>query len=150
MCSSDLEPFYNKELLEFCLTHCDIAKMNIKEIGIIGDMFQLTSSDTPGLMYEMKRRFGMEKLIITQGSDGAHYLSSDQYGFANGYRIEVADTVGAGDAFSAGLLYQLRQKRPLSEACEFANCMGAFVASCKSSIPEYTYERFLNWRDGNV
>lgn len=144
------EPFYSKELLEFCLTHCDIAKMNIEEAGLIGDMFHINISDTSGLIYALKKMFGMEKLIITQGADGANYLSSDEYGFADGYRIKVADTVGAGDAFSAGLLYMLRQNRPLSEACAFANRMGAFVASHKSSIPDYTYEELLNWREGNV
>jgi fructokinase len=51
--------------------------------------------------------------------------------------VQVRDTVGSGDAFSAGLLYKLAQGAPLDSACGFANKMGALISSKKSSIPDY-------------
>jgi fructokinase len=52
-----------------------------------------------------------------------------------GYRISVRDVVGAGDAFTAGLVHQILHGASLEEANDFANRMGAWVASCSGAMP---------------
>ena len=57
-----------------------------------------------------------------------------------GVPVKVADTVGAGDAFSAGFLAELCRGKSCQEAAELANRLGAFVASKPGAIPEYSDE----------
>ncbi len=56
----------------------------------------------------------------------------------SGYSVPVADTVGAGDAFSAALLYKHFEDTSPKNACDFACRLGAFVASQRGAVPEYS------------
>ena len=59
--------------------------------------------------------------------------------------MEVADTVGSGDAFLSGLLGKLLVKESPEEALEFAIRMGAFIATQKGACPDYNIENVRNW-----
>jgi fructokinase len=61
-----------------------------------------------------------------------------KYVEARGYPVQVVDTVGAGDAFAAGFLYGLGNGWPTLETADFANRVGALVASRRGAIPDWT------------
>ena len=57
-----------------------------------------------------------------------------------GYAVKVADTVGAGDAFSAAFLHGIQNAWPIEQVAKFANAVGAIVASREGATPEWSSE----------
>ncbi len=62
-------------------------------------------------------------------------MSDDEEHEHAGFNVKIRDAVGAGDAFTAGLVNQVLHGASLAEANDFANRMGAWVASCAGAMP---------------
>ena len=86
---------------------------------------------------EGAKRFGWRAVCVTLGSNGCALLSGDEYVEAEGQSVVVADSVGAGDAFEAAFLHGLISQWPAREIAEFANRVGALVASRRGAIPDW-------------
>jgi len=133
-------PFYSAEVIEYSLRQADIAKINLDEAKEICAMFQLRADGVESQACCLRERFGIGQLLLTAGEEGAYYASEGEVGFCPAYRVPVSDPVGAGDAFSAGLLHRLGQGDSLANACDFACRLGALIASKPSALPEYHLE----------
>jgi fructokinase len=83
-------------------------------------------------------RFHCKTMCVTFGERGCAILKDDQYTQAPGYRVTVADTVGAGDAFSAAFLHGHSQGWSSRRIAECANAVGALVASRSGAMPDWT------------
>jgi fructokinase len=77
---------------------------------------------------------------VTLGSRGCSLLAENLYVEEAGLNVDVADTVGAGDAFAAAFMHGLSVGRPLREIAKFANRIGALVASRHGAIPDWTLD----------
>jgi fructokinase len=82
----------------------------------------------------------MSVICITKGPDGAAVYHDGVYEEVSASPIEVADTVGAGDAFSAGFLYAYLSGNGASKALSIATTLGTYVASKPGAVPEYSEE----------
>jgi fructokinase len=129
--------FYSKELLDYSMRKSDIVKMNEEEALVVNELFDFHQRDLSGLMRLIAKEFDNDIVCITLGRRGALIGDRSTTIRKPAYKITVKDTVGSGDAFSAGLLYMLSRKASLDDACDFGNRMGALISSKKSSIPEY-------------
>ena len=133
--------FYRKEWISFSLEHCTILKMNKEEASMISNMFF-------GAIYTfkilcrllMERYPEMSVICITKGPEGAAVYHEGIYEEVKTTPVEVADTVGAGDAFSAGFLYTYLSGYGVSKAISVASILGTYVASKPGSVPEYSGE----------
>jgi len=85
-------------------------------------------------------QFNIETICVTLGSKGCAVFTQDQLRLFPGYRVEVVDTVGAGDAFAAGFLHALSQPWQLDQKAAFANALGGLVASRAGATPDWTVE----------
>lgn len=92
-------------------------------------------------------RFDIQTICVTLGSKGCAVFTGDgadedqaTLRLFPGYRVEVADTVGAGDAFAAGFLHALSQPWQLDQKAAFANALGGLVASRAGATPDWTVE----------
>lgn len=83
-------------------------------------------------------RHSLDLICVTRGSQGCAVFADDELHFFPGYRVEVVDTVGAGDAFAAGFLHAMAQPWPLADKAAFANAVGALVASRAGATPNWT------------
>ena len=83
-------------------------------------------------------RFGCETMCITFGERGCAIFKDGKFTKAPGYHITVADTVGAGDAFSAAFVHGLSQGWEAKRIACCANAVGALVASRSGAIPDWT------------
>ncbi len=130
--------FYSRELLDRCLRRATIAKMNEEEALVVDERFGLGERDPGRLMQRICLEFGPAITCITLGERGA--LIGDRGGstLVPGYSVTVEDTIGCGDAFSAGLLHMLALGASKEAACEFANRMGALIATRPGAVPDYS------------
>jgi fructokinase len=76
-------------------------------------------------------------IIVTRGGEGAFLNMEGKEYEHHGYQVTVADTIGSGDAFLAGFLFKLNAGAKGFENLEFANAVGAFVASRQGACPDY-------------
>lgn len=94
--------------------------------------------DDPTPTVELAKRLharGVKHVIVTQGEHGALVLSEGTISEVAGIAVEVVDTTGAGDAFTAGLAVALVEGRDLIDAVRFANCCGALACTALGVIP---------------
>ncbi|MDE6514186.1 MAG: carbohydrate kinase [Muribaculaceae bacterium] len=127
--------FYTAEIIEESMRRCNILKINDEELLIVSDLFALPDGDYKERCREIRRRFGLDLLILTCGVDGSYVFSSDEELFQPTQRVEVADTVGAGDSFTAAFIASLLQGRNLADAHRRAVEVSAYVCSQNGAMP---------------
>jgi fructokinase len=138
-------PFYSKEIIQKLLKNADIVKMNEGELKIISGWFN-NKSGVRERMESLLNKFSLKIVIVTSGDKGAYLQSNDHYFSVNGYKVEVADTVGSGDAFLAGFISEYIRGAPLLTSLEVANKMGGFIAQKRGGCPHYTLEEFKEFK----
>lgn len=131
---------YTPELVRELITWAHIVKLNDDEARSIAQFFSVEQLPLEDLCRYLSERFALQAVCVTRGGDGCALLLGDKYVEDPGFRVEVADTVGSGDAFSAGLLHGIDEGWQAPQIAEFANRLGALVASRAGAIPEWTLE----------
>ncbi|WP_302276750.1 carbohydrate kinase family protein, partial [Coprobacter fastidiosus] len=119
--------FYDKEILCNSMKRCNILKINDEELIAVSRMFEY-----PGINLEDKCRallseYGLEILILTCGVNGSYVFTWENVSFVNTPKIEVADTVGAGDSFTATFISAILKGKSIREAHELAVEVSAYV-----------------------
>ena len=120
---------FTPELVLALLGRATVVKLNQDEVHSLDVMFQKSNRTLEEFCRDHAARFGWESVCVTRGELGCAMLAHDQYVEVPGYRVRVADTVGAGDAFSAAFLHGLNAGWPTAQIGDFANRLGAIVAS---------------------
>jgi fructokinase len=129
---------YTPELVADLLQQAHVVKLNDVEVGMVQQMFETAEPTLEAFCRAYATRYGWQSLCVTRGGDGCALWLAGQYLEAPGYRITVADTVGAGDAFAAALLHGIQSGCPPQEVADFANRLGALVASRPGGTPEWS------------
>ena len=119
------------------LDQAQVVKMNQDEMRAIRRQFALPA-EAKAFCAAAAEHFGWRAVCVTLGSRGCAVFADGRHHEEPGCRIEVADTVGAGDAFAAALLHGLAAKWDVAEIARFANRVGALVASKPGAIPDWT------------
>lgn len=88
-------------------------------------------------------QYGCQIMCVTFGERGSAILKDNKYTEVPGYRVHVADTVGAGDAFSGAFLHGLEQGWDAERIGRFANAVGALVASRAGALPDWNVQEVL-------
>lgn len=127
--------------LVFELLHLtDVAKLNEVEVEALGRMYGRSYDTLEAFCRSSAEEFGWQAVCVTRGDRGCAILADGSYVEVRGYPAEVADTVGAGDAFAAAFLHGLQQGWMPVEIGDFANRVGALVVSREGAIPPWTPE----------
>lgn len=123
------QDFYSKEIIEESLYSADIVKLNEDEFPVLAAMFGLP--DDPE---ELRRRFGLQMVLLTLGPEGCDLYSSGGVVHSPAVPVKVVSTVGAGDSFSAAFLYHYLTGSTLNEALTAGNLLAAKIAGQKGAI----------------
>jgi fructokinase len=134
------ENCYEASLVNELMSCATTVKLNDQEADMIQPMFGWSYRTLEEFCRGTARRFGWEAVCVTRGEAGCVLLVGDNYVEADGYKVRVADTVGAGDAFAAAFVHGLGCGWPPQEIAEFANRVGALVASRPGGTPSWTIE----------
>lgn len=129
-------PFVERPVIEASLQMADVAKFNQDELRVLRGWFDLPAESEPALS-ALAERFGASAVCMTCGDDGAWLWMQGDCSHHPGHDVEVADTVGAGDAFLAALLRGLLDGKRGEALLDLANRLGAYVASRSGALPAY-------------
>lgn len=142
-------PHYNRRIVEQLLRKADFVKMNLAELELITGWFSNYISIEDRLK-SIGDKFRLSNMVVTMGGDGALLLMNGEITKHHGFKIEVVDTVGSGDAFLAGLLSQLLDNAGSKASLEFASGMGAFIATQRGACPGYEVEEIKELIQHNI
>ncbi|MGL5112013.1 MAG: carbohydrate kinase family protein [Flavobacterium sp.] len=131
-------PFYSEELLIQLLQVADFVKFNEEELNEISTLLDSPFHSTEQNIHFIAAKTKTNTICVTKGRNGAVLFTNNQLFYNSGYQVKVADTVGAGDSFLAGLLSVLITENNPQAALNFASALGALVASQEGANPEIT------------
>lgn len=136
------EPHYTRERIEVLMNKADMVKMNEEELNILTGWLTNEGSgrDEEEQVKYLSATFDCPVVCLTKGENGAALLYEDDYYRHPGYKVELADAVGSGDAFLAALLHGYLSKGSPEKMLDLACATGAFVASRSGGTPEYGLE----------
>jgi len=121
---------YTAETVTGSLERADILRLNDGEVRTLSGLLGVMHSAPPGFADEVMHRYALSHCIVTLGERGAFMASADgERVYVPGYRVDVADPCGSGDAFTAGCMCRLLRGRSLAECLELGNALGAMVAT---------------------
>ena len=136
--------FYTKEILCNSFQKCNILKINDEELVTVSRMFGYPGIDLQDKCWILLAKYNLKMLILTCGVNGSYVFTPGKVSFVETPKVEVADTVGAGDSFTATFVAALLKGMSITEAHRLAVDVSAFVCTQNGAmpvIPDYLKER---------
>lgn len=134
--------FYNKKILCKSMQNCNILKINDEELITVSRMFGYPSIDLQDKCWILLGKYNLKMLILTCGINGSYVFTPGNVSFQPTPKVEVADTVGAGDSFTAAFIASILKGKSVTEAHSIAVKTSAYVCTQKGAMPilppEYT------------
>ena len=133
------QSFYSREIVNESLTRSNVVKLNHDELPKLRQLLGMNAaSDKDGeisFCRALLDAYDLHMVCVTRGANGSLLCSHAGYSEHPGFRVPVKDTVGAGDAFTAGLVHVLLRGGSLDDMNDLANRTGAWVASRDGAMP---------------
>ncbi|MDE6399369.1 MAG: carbohydrate kinase [Muribaculaceae bacterium] len=127
--------FYNKEILCNSMERCNILKINDEELVTVSRMFGYPGIDLQDKCWILLGKYNLKMLILTCGINGSYVFTPGNVSFLPTPMVEVADTVGAGDSFTAAFIANILKGKPVPEAHSLAVRTSAFVCTKNGAMP---------------
>lgn len=127
--------FYSREVIEESMRRCSVLKINDEELVIVSRLLQLPGIDVREKCRGLMELFGMKMVVLTCGVNGSYVLTAEEESFCPTPRVEVADTVGAGDSFTGSFVAGLLEGKTMRQAHERAVDVSAFVCTQAGAMP---------------
>ena len=131
--------YFSREIVEGSLQHANALKVNEAELPEIGKIFSMRG-EARAIMAALKDRFCLRMIACTRGDRGSILFAGNAWSEHPGVPTAVADTIGAGDSFTAAMVIGTLAGWPLDKVNEQANRVAAFVASRAGATPELPSE----------
>jgi len=137
---------YTAASVEDSLKMADILKTNDNELRITKELLGLENEKLRDLAKETIEKYKLNILLCTLGENGAFCLTKEGAFFYDpGYQIALVDTVGSGDAFSAGFVHYYMNEYSIEEALCFGNAAGAKIATTTGATSPVRKEEILEF-----
>ena len=127
--------FYTKEIICGSMRKCNILKINDEELVTISRMFGYPGIDLQDKCWILLAKYNLRMLILTCGVNGSYVFTPGEVSFVETPKVEVADTVGAGDSFTAAFIASILRGLPVNEAHRLAVATSAFVCTQNGAMP---------------
>lgn len=134
---------YTPELVRNLALKAHVLKLNELELPVIQEIGKIAGSSLEQFCRNCARTFDLESVCVTRGPEGCALLLNEEFLEAPGFPIQVSDTIGAGDAFSAAFIHGLGAAWPAARIADFADRVGALVASRSGGTPKWTIEEAM-------
>ena len=128
--------FYTKEILCNSMKKCNILKINDEELVTVSRMFGYPGIDLQDKCWILLAKYNLKMLILTCGVNGSYVFTPGEISFVETPKVEVADTVGAGDSFTATFVAAVLKGKSVAEAHKLAVEVSAYVCTQNGAMPE--------------
>ncbi len=128
--------FYTKEIIRESMKRCNVLKINDEELVLIGRMFGYAGLDMENKCWLILGKYNLDMLVLTCGVNGSYVFTPGSMSYQETPRVEVADTVGAGDSFTAAFCAAILQGKSIAEAHKLAVDVSAYVCTQNGAMPE--------------
>ena len=127
--------FYTPEVIQESMRRCNVLKINDEELVLIGRMFGYPGLDMQNKCWLILGKYNLDMLVLTCGTNGSYVFTPGQMSFQETPKVEVADTVGAGDSFTGSFCAAILSGKPVAEAHRLAVQVSAFVCTQNGAMP---------------
>lgn len=127
--------FYTKEILCESMQRCNVLKINDEELVTVSRMFGYPGIDLQDKCWILLGKYNLKMLILTCGINGSYVFTPGNVSFQPTPKVEVADTVGAGDSFTAAFVASILRGKSVAEAHSLAVRTSAFVCTQNGAMP---------------
>lgn len=131
------QSFYTKEILCDSFSRCNVLKINDEELVTVSRMFGYPGIDLKDKCWILLAKYDLKMLILTCGVNGSYVFTPGHISFVETPKVEVADTVGAGDSFTAAFTAAILKGRSVEEAHCLAVDTSAFVCTQQGAMPVF-------------
>ena len=134
--------FYTREVIQESMQRCNILKINDEELVTIGRMFGYPGLDIENKCWLILGKYNLDMLVLTCGTNGSYVFAPGQMFFRETPKVQVADTVGAGDSFTGAFCSAILTGKSISEAHKLAVEVSAYVCTQNGAMPKVSIEMF--------
>lgn len=127
--------FFTAEMLARSLELATIVKLNDDELARVTALLGLDERREEALAKQLIDKFNLDLVAITRGEKGSSLITREETVNHPGFKVDVSDTIGAGDAFSAALAHFYGCGAPLRAISEAANRLGSWTSTQKGATP---------------
>jgi fructokinase len=129
------QKWYTEEVIKTSLQKANVLKINDDELLIIQRMFGYIDITPENTCRLIMRDYQLDMLILTCGDKGSYIFTKDEMSYLSTNDIEVVDTVGAGDSFTASFIASMLKGKTIHEAHRIAVNVSAFVCTQAGATP---------------
>ena len=129
------QDFYTKETIQDSLQRCNILKINDEELVTVSRLFGYPGLDLENKCWLLLGKYNLKMLILTCGENGSYVFVPGELSYYETPKVEVDDTVGAGDSFTAAFIANILKGKSVREAHRIAVETSAFVCTQSGAMP---------------
>ncbi|MCC8117862.1 MAG: carbohydrate kinase [Bacteroidales bacterium] len=129
------QDFYSYEVLDASMKRCNILKINDEELVIVSRLFNIPGLNLEEICKTLLNIYNLKMLILTCGTNGSYVFTSDKVSFQPTPKVDVVDTVGAGDSFTGSFIASLLRGKSVEDAHRIAVSVSAYVCTQPGAMP---------------
>lgn len=129
------QSFYTKETICNSMRKCNVLKINDEELVTVSRLFGYPGIDLQDKCWILLAKYGLKMLILTCGVNGSYVFTPGNISFVETPKVQVADTVGAGDSFTAAFVSGILSGLELNQAHKLAVDTSAYVCTQNGAMP---------------
>lgn len=127
--------FYTKKIIQDSIHRCNILKINDEELELVGQMFGYPDLDFENKCWLILGKYNLDILVLTCGTNGSYVFTPGNISFLPTPKVQVADTVGAGDSFTGSFVASILEGKNVAEAHHIAVQVSAYVCTQNGAMP---------------
>ncbi|GAB6013034.1 carbohydrate kinase family protein [Viscerimonas tarda] len=128
--------FYSKEIIVESLKNCNILKINDDEVKIVAELFGIEGEED-AVCKKILKEYGLQMVIETKGAVGSYVFTANETSYVPTPKVQVTDTIGAGDSFTGAFVASLLDGKSIPEAHAKAVEISAWLCTQQGAMPAY-------------
>jgi fructokinase len=130
--------YYNRDIIHQSLQSSNVLKLNEDELPVVKDLLGLFSEEEEVQIRELLEMYSLKLVALTKGSEGSLLMTPTDQSYIQTPEVDVKDTVGAGDSFTAVMCMGFVKGKALHELHQAAVEISAFVCTRDGAMPDYS------------
>ncbi|MCK4321927.1 carbohydrate kinase [candidate division WOR-3 bacterium] len=129
------QTYFKIELIRYSLELCNVLKLNDEELPVVANLLNI-KGPINYILKELTSQYSLHLVALTRGASGSFLYAKGENSNHQGFRVDVVDTVGAGDSFATAMTLGLLHGKSLDWINEYANSVASFVCSESGATPK--------------